>query len=162
MVPKVDGTAEYDILEIQRLPQRFNMIASSNIVSSTFSPLPQKPNSSPTKSSLSPPKSLKIAPSFEWDCNRQLLLNNLKILRPQTRRTSLNAQSPQDPPLVSSEEEEENELLGKGEGEGERDWTTSFLLFSFWSALMYYVFFLAPNQTPVSLIAFYGFALYGA
>ncbi|KAL8478261.1 hypothetical protein ACS0TY_030238 [Phlomoides rotata] len=124
------------------------MIASSSIVSSTFSSLPPKPNSSLTKSSLSPSKSLAIPFSVESVCNRQFSKpsNNLKMHRLQTRRSS-----PQDPPLVSSSEEE-NELLAGGDGGGveERDWTTSFLLFAFWAALMYYVFFLAPNQTPVT------------
>ncbi|XP_057792911.1 LOW QUALITY PROTEIN: uncharacterized protein LOC131009530 [Salvia miltiorrhiza] len=39
---------------------------------------------------------------------------------------------------------------GGGGGEEERDWTTSFLLFAFWAGLMYYISFLAPNQTPVT------------
>lgn len=34
-----------------------------------------------------------------------------------------------------------------------RNWATSFLLFAFWAGLMYYVFFLAPNQTPVDMMA---------
>jgi len=33
--------------------------------------------------------------------------------------------------------------------EGKRDWTTSILLFLLWAALIYYVSFLSPNQTPV-------------
>ncbi|XP_022140723.1 uncharacterized protein LOC111011318 [Momordica charantia] len=41
----------------------------------------------------------------------------------------------------------ETERGGGNGGEG-RDWTTSILLFVFWAALMYYVFNLAPNQTP--------------
>ncbi|CAK8567021.1 unnamed protein product [Lathyrus sativus] len=32
--------------------------------------------------------------------------------------------------------------------EGKRDWTTSILLFLLWAALIYYVSFLSPNQTP--------------
>ncbi|KAK7393767.1 hypothetical protein VNO78_22331 [Psophocarpus tetragonolobus] len=39
----------------------------------------------------------------------------------------------------------ENEIGGNGSG---RDWTTSILLFLLWAALMYYVLFLTPNQTP--------------
>ncbi|QCE07027.1 hypothetical protein DEO72_LG9g2042 [Vigna unguiculata] len=38
-------------------------------------------------------------------------------------------------------------------GNDERDWTTSFLLFLLWATLIYYVFFLTPNQTPISLVA---------
>lgn len=37
---------------------------------------------------------------------------------------------------------------GNGSDE-ERDWTTSFLLFGLWAGLIFYIFFLAPNQTPV-------------
>ncbi|EPS74234.1 hypothetical protein M569_00529, partial [Genlisea aurea] len=37
-----------------------------------------------------------------------------------------------------------------------RDWTTSFLLFLFWSGLMYYVIALAPDQQPVTDIYFVG------
>ncbi|KAJ7964676.1 Cardiolipin synthase N-terminal [Quillaja saponaria] len=37
---------------------------------------------------------------------------------------------------------------GGGGGGGGGDWTTSIVLFVFWGALMYYVFFLTPNQTP--------------
>lgn len=47
----------------------------------------------------------------------------------------------------------ENELGGGSNngGNGDQwDWTTSFVLFGLWSGLMYYVFFLAPNQIPVS------------
>lgn len=49
----------------------------------------------------------------------------------------------------------ENERGGSGDGDGggyggeRRDWTTSILLFSFWAGLMFYVFNLAPNRTPV-------------
>ncbi|KAJ0988214.1 hypothetical protein J5N97_006570 [Dioscorea zingiberensis] len=53
----------------------------------------------------------------------------------------------------SSIERQSNEGEGKpvGEERSERgnDWTTSVLLFGFWAGLMYYVFQLTPNQTPV-------------
>jgi len=42
-------------------------------------------------------------------------------------------------------------------GNDERDWTTSFLLFLLWAALIYYVFFLTPNQTPVCSSLFFPF-----
>ncbi|KAG5076789.1 hypothetical protein JHK82_055484 [Glycine max] len=41
---------------------------------------------------------------------------------------------------------EESEVGGNSNNP--RDWTTSILLFLLWAALMYYVFFLTPNQTP--------------
>ncbi|XP_020996545.1 uncharacterized protein LOC107485638 [Arachis duranensis] len=37
---------------------------------------------------------------------------------------------------------------GNGDGNGGRDWTSSILLFFLWAGLIYYVFFLTPNQTP--------------
>lgn len=39
-----------------------------------------------------------------------------------------------------------------GDGGGS-DWTTSVLLFGLWAGLMYYVFQLAPDQTPVCLLS---------
>ena len=63
--------------------------------------------------------------------------------------------------MEEEEEEEEEEkpgLDGKessvlesvdGVQEGKRDWTTSILLFVLWGVLIYYVFNLAPDQTPV-------------
>ncbi|KAK9156361.1 hypothetical protein Sjap_003841 [Stephania japonica] len=39
--------------------------------------------------------------------------------------------------------------LGSGNGGDGGDWTTSILLFGLWGALMYYVFLLTPNQTPI-------------
>lgn len=51
-------------------------------------------------------------------------------------------------------EEEEPILTGKVEVRNDvqegRDWTTSILLFVLWGVLIYYVFNLSPNQTPVS------------
>jgi len=45
-------------------------------------------------------------------------------------------------------------------GNDGRDWTTSFLLFLLWAALIYYVFFLTPNQTPVcSSLFFFQFGI---
>ncbi|KAG9448580.1 hypothetical protein H6P81_008545 [Aristolochia fimbriata] len=45
----------------------------------------------------------------------------------------------------NSESLESEKINGSGK---ERDWTTSILIFGFWAGLMYYVFMLAPNQTP--------------
>lgn len=39
--------------------------------------------------------------------------------------------------------------------EVKRDWTTSILLFLLWAALIYYVSFLSPNQTPVTYTIFF-------
>ncbi|GMP53225.1 hypothetical protein CsSME_00018754 [Camellia sinensis var. sinensis] len=67
-----------------------------------------------------------------------------------------NSQNPQNPDL-----EREDSLASELGGHGGRtssspggdggDWTTSFLLFLLWGGLMYYIFNLTPNQTPVLL-----------
>lgn len=36
-----------------------------------------------------------------------------------------------------------------------RDWSSSILLFALWGALLYYVFNLAPDQTPVCIFFFF-------
>ncbi|KAL6529840.1 hypothetical protein OROGR_015463 [Orobanche gracilis] len=133
------------------------MIASNNILSCNFTHPPLKPLSSPANPSLFPPKSL-ISLSVKSNCSPRLPKNSPCLLKQKKCRlqilscSSFNNQTPQVPPLVSSSSEEENELIaggGNNNGEG-RGWTSSFLLFASWAGLMYYVFVLAPNQTPVT------------
>ncbi|KAL5581687.1 hypothetical protein UlMin_014129 [Ulmus minor] len=65
----------------------------------------------------------------------------------QICHSSLNSENPEDP--VLSDEDSLESKLGKSENVEEgRDWTTSILLFLLWGVLMYYIFNLAPNQTP--------------
>ncbi|XP_056171132.1 uncharacterized protein LOC115688833 isoform X3 [Syzygium oleosum] len=59
----------------------------------------------------------------------------------QICRSFTKNEKPDDPGL-----EEESPL--RSDGEGGRDWTTSVLLLLLWVAIMYYIFNLAPNQTP--------------
>lgn len=56
-------------------------------------------------------------------------------------------QNREDPSSKSGVDEEEK--LGGNEENG-GDWTTSILLLGLWGVLMFYVFNLTPNQTPVS------------
>ncbi|XP_073122962.1 uncharacterized protein [Henckelia pumila] len=142
------------------------MIASAYVISCNFSSLPFKPTSSLSKSAVSSHKTssfLLTNPKNRDDISRiSYFLHREKLQKIghlHTCQSSSNTKIPQDPSLVSSSEEEETENLvdgvenngdaGGGSGE-ERDWTTSFLLFAFWGGLMYYVFFLAPNQTPAT------------
>ncbi|XP_057506622.1 uncharacterized protein LOC130789853 isoform X2 [Actinidia eriantha] len=64
----------------------------------------------------------------------------------QKCHSSINTENSQDPI-----EEREASFGGNGGGPGGEsgDWTTSFLLFLLWGGLMYYVFNLTPNQTPL-------------
>ncbi|KQJ96301.1 uncharacterized protein LOC100834119 isoform X1 [Brachypodium distachyon] len=64
----------------------------------------------------------------------------------------------QEPPGVGPPEQEKESKddmaaatvpqIGGGGGGRLSDWTTSVLLFGFWAGIIYYVFQLAPNQTP--------------
>ncbi|CAA0836998.1 Unknown protein [Striga hermonthica] len=133
------------------------MIASSNTLSCNFCHLPSKTPFSPAKSSLYPPQTISLFLKSNYSSRLSevspLFLEPRKS-RIQTRLSSLNTQTPQEPPLISSSDEEDELLAGGDNGGGhngeERDWTTSFLLFAFWAALIYYVSVLAPNQTPVT------------
>lgn len=66
----------------------------------------------------------------------------------QICKSTLKSQNPEDP-VLSNEDGLESELGKSGNVSEGRNWTTSILLFVLWGALMYYVFNLAPNQTPV-------------
>ncbi|XP_058787216.1 uncharacterized protein LOC131661629 [Vicia villosa] len=59
--------------------------------------------------------------------------------------------------VVCHDSDRESEVRNTGVEvveEGKRDWTTSILLFLLWAALIYYVSFLSPNQTPSTDIYF--------
>ncbi|XP_024026684.1 uncharacterized protein LOC21388350 isoform X2 [Morus notabilis] len=67
--------------------------------------------------------------------------------RLQICRSAKKGQNPEDP--VLSDVDSLKTEAGKGGNVGDwSDWTTSILLFVLWGALLYYVFNLAPNQTP--------------
>lgn len=65
----------------------------------------------------------------------------------QTCHSNLNSQDSEEDTVL-----DEGSLATQREGSGnkeERNWTSSLLLFLLWGALMYYVFNLTPDQTPV-------------
>ncbi|KAL4555342.1 hypothetical protein LXL04_037960 [Taraxacum kok-saghyz] len=65
----------------------------------------------------------------------------------QISRNSLDTQKSQDPDLEQNNSMKiDGEIGGGGGGGGGR--TASFLIFLLWGGLMYYIFNLAPNQTP--------------
>ncbi|XP_027127323.1 uncharacterized protein [Coffea arabica] len=73
--------------------------------------------------------------------------------------SSLSTEENPENPILENEEiclEEENDANngGGGGGGGERDWTTSLLLLGLYAGLVYYVVFLAPNQTPSTDVYF--------
>ncbi|XP_052178480.1 uncharacterized protein LOC127792143 isoform X2 [Diospyros lotus] len=68
----------------------------------------------------------------------------------QRCQSSMNNQNSQDS-VLEEEASLEREMNGSEDSSGGEsgDWTTSFLLFLLWAGLMYYVFNLSPNQTPL-------------
>ncbi|KAJ9169915.1 hypothetical protein P3X46_018058 [Hevea brasiliensis] len=127
------------------------MIANSSLISSNFSSLPLKnPRPRAHLQAQTPnPRLLSLRPS------RGTALKISNFLKPHTCKTSsfpfqkkgllqvchsvLDSKDSEKEPILESETNDEKEG---------RDWTTSILLFVLWGALMYYVFNLAPNQTP--------------
>lgn len=132
------------------------MIANANLISCNISSFPLKnpslktQNPNPTRLPLLPPKTALNIPQFLKLHNYKTTKTNFsfhkKVVLPQTCHSTLNSQNSQDDPdpVLSKDVGAD----GGGAKEG-RDWTTSILLFVLWGALMYYVFILTPNQTPV-------------
>ncbi|XP_019459252.1 PREDICTED: uncharacterized protein LOC109359151 [Lupinus angustifolius] len=131
------------------------MMAKANLISCNFSTLPHLPlKNQNSRTSLQPhnpqltllPYRKTIATRFSTCFKKPLFVktNNTPSLKGSIFHichSSVNQEN------VKNENEVENE---NGNGGNERDWTTSILLLLLWAGLMYYVFFLAPNQTPSS------------
>ncbi|CAN4110130.1 unnamed protein product [Withania somnifera] len=137
------------------------MLANSSLISSNFSTLLVFLRSQKVATTVSYPNTAKIKnPKTQFFKNSIYRCNfvNTKISGFRQKgslyvcQNSFNLQNQEDPSIVKDVDSsmEENEL-GGGDNNGDQwDWITSFLLFGLWSGLMYYVFFLAPNQTPLT------------
>ena len=93
------------------------------------------------------------------------LFVNAAACRPGVRRhgwaqfcrdSSLKGPPGADSPAQEQEDMKKSEAVSEaaariagGSGGRFSDWSTSVLIFGIWAGLMYYVFLLAPNQTPV-------------
>lgn len=137
------------------------MLANTCFISCNFPPKTQQP----LKIAFHPPKKLKTSVSLlslnshvkgNSSCS---IRNGALKLRKWCCYSSLNTdKTPQDTLMgdeAVSKEEEKEAVVSGGDGGGgggveERDWTTSLLIFVLWAGLIYYVFVLAPNQTPVT------------
>lgn len=88
---------------------------------------------------------LQLLPLQKFEKGRRLQLRRLCCY------SSLNTEeNPENTFLDGGISSEKQDSGGNGSGGGKgRDWTTSFLLFVLYAGLIYYVVFLAPNQTPV-------------
>ena len=132
------------------------MLANANIISCNFSSF--------TSSTLNDPKLRTSLQSQNLKPRISFLKTTLKFsafLKPHNHTSSilefqrkglvqichgnLTNQSSEDPAV------EKGDSLEGGSGNGGEgwNWSTSIFLLVLWGALMYYVFNLAPNQTPV-------------
>lgn len=136
------------------------MLASTSLVSSNFLSLSSKTKtpfstkynytSSTSISFIFKKVSIDKNVFFQQKTNKgKSFLSPITKIRPlQICHNSINTENSQDP--------EENEIdNNNGNGGGGENWTTSVLLFLLWGGLMFYIFNLAPNQTPVC--CFYNF-----
>ncbi|XP_015082093.1 uncharacterized protein LOC107025843 [Solanum pennellii] len=135
------------------------MLANSSLISSNFSTLLFLRNQKvATRISLANCHKIKNPPKIQFLKN-SISGFGVKGSLLYVCHSSLNLQNQQDPSMEKDLDgsTEENELGGGSNngGNGDQwDWTTSFVLFGLWSGLMYYVFFLAPNQTPLTDVYF--------
>lgn len=139
------------------------MLANTNLISCNFSCFllkihnPKIPSQHSVKLNDSIIPSLSFVPSiFQYNNNFNDFISETITMKKRNLQlqkfcfySSLDTDRNPQEPAFENEDYVEEEVGGGGSGPG-RDWTTSFLLFGLWAGLMYYVFFLAPNQTPVS------------
>lgn len=124
------------------------MLANSTLISSNFSSLLFFRNKK-VATTLSFPKSGKIKNPPKTQFFKNPISGFGEKGRVYVCHSSLKIQDQEDPSM--EKDVDGSTELGGGSNNGDRwDWTTSFVLFGLWSGLMCYVFFLAPNQTPLT------------
>lgn len=128
------------------------MVANANLISCNFSALPLKNQN--LKTSLQPHNSqLRVLPYRIAIASGFLSCFKPFDVKTKTQSAAVHRKGRLHICHSSLNErnlEKESEVGGgNGNGGQGRNWTTSILLFLLWAALMYYVFFLTPNQTPV-------------
>ncbi|BBG99879.1 hypothetical protein Prudu_009718, partial [Prunus dulcis] len=138
--------------------QSSNMLANANLICCNFfSTFPSLPLKNPTfrtslqtqnlKARISHSKTTSKVSIFSGTHNGKTSIFTFQKGPLQICQSTLNSQKPEDPVLNESASLESE--LGKSEnGADGGSWTTSVLLFVLWGALLYYVFNLAPDQTP--------------
>ncbi|KAL8130832.1 hypothetical protein AgCh_006951 [Apium graveolens] len=130
------------------------MLASTSLVSSNFLSLPSK-TKTPISTNLSE-KNYNSSNSISFIFNKVSINKNVFLQQKTNKDMSFSSSITRKRSLqichnsINSQDPEENEIdnnNGSGGGGGE-NWTTSVLLFLLWGGLMFYIFNLAPNQTP--------------
>ena len=129
------------------------MLATTNLICCNFSYLPQNSSSEfrtsiqarifSQQSLLLSKRTSKFSVLLKPQNQKALTFSFQQKGVLQICQNNLNTQN-------SEEETGQGKVSSVNNGEEEgRDWTTSILLFVLWSALMYYVFNLTPDQTPL-------------
>ncbi|XVF21173.1 hypothetical protein REPUB_Repub12eG0067900 [Reevesia pubescens] len=135
------------------------MLASTNLICCNFSYYLPQNSSSKFKTSIQARNLSQQSLLFSKSTSKSSVFlkphNHMALTFPFQRkgglqicRSTLNTQN-------SEEEAGQDKGSSVTIGKEERDWTTSILLFVLWAALLYYVFNLAPNQTPSRDIYFF-------
>ncbi|KAF5726535.1 hypothetical protein HS088_TW22G00213 [Tripterygium wilfordii] len=120
------------------------MLACTNVISCNSSSLPIKsPKPIVSIQTQNPKPKFRFLRSLPQTTSKSMVFLKSPIMRFQRSscqicRSTLNTQNSDKDPVLEGEADEK---------EG-RDWTTSILLFVLWGSVLYYVFNLAPNQTP--------------
>ncbi|BFG25890.1 hypothetical protein CerSpe_121640 [Prunus speciosa] len=133
------------------------MLANANLICCNFSTFPSLPLKNPIfrtslqtqnlKPRISHSKTTSKVSIFSGTHDGKTSIFTFQKGPLQICQSTLNSQKPEDPVLNESASLESE--LGKSEnGADGGSWTTSVLLFVLWGALLYYVFNLAPDQTP--------------
>ncbi|KAK4802645.1 hypothetical protein SAY86_000848 [Trapa natans] len=124
------------------------MFSSSNIISCNFSHLPFKSCPSISRHQTPAVSHLKILPSPIQPYRYKITLNSHHGNHFFLARYSFLDGEESKGPRLKTKASSKSDLADKGDGGDGKDWTSSILLFFLWVALLYYVFNLAPNQTP--------------
>lgn len=123
------------------------VVAKPNLVSCNFPTLKNK-------YSIQPHTSTKTTTAFVSRCCFIRLSSSCKVMTKKPFAASFRKKGSIVICHDSNKESEVSRSVVEVVEEGKRDWTTSILLFLLWAALIYYVSFLSPNQTPVIIILF--------
>ncbi|KAK9676622.1 hypothetical protein RND81_11G089000 [Saponaria officinalis] len=139
------------------------MIRSTNLISCNFQPITPHylhHKTHKTHTLLSSFHSPKLSNSLKHHHKHTILALYHKNKNKGSLQICLKS-SVSDDPIVDDEEDEDEDdknpafKTDENDGNGSGgDWNTSVLLFVFWVAIMYYVFNLAPNQTPTTDVYF--------
>lgn len=126
------------------------MLPNTSLISCNYSALPSIPLETPKCRAL-PCRSL-----VRRNCNLIPAISFLETVGPCISKPTISSVGRRAFHICRSTSNSKHtdgtgEAGGGGGGVEGRDWTTSFLLFVLWAGLMYYVFNLSPNQTPVSI-----------